>query len=212
VDTPTRTDPPYVPIRTSRWAPHQKTPRWLLLAGALIVVGIVLVALVHKPSHTQQAGDLKGFLSDVNTDIESCSGGVGESLNALRLVNAGANSAKNVQDTIKIARYGANNCSPANNEQLDDLTQYQVNESLAGFHLDTAVNDVITWAFPYAQRVQNDVANELGSRDAAKRQHYAVALRRDTSDLNRQRAVIDRIIMKAITATGAKTTPPHLAG
>ena len=80
MDAPTRTDPPYVPIRTNRWAPHQKAPRWLLLAGALIVVGVVLVALVHKPSHTQQASDLKGFLSDVNTDIESCSGGVAESL------------------------------------------------------------------------------------------------------------------------------------
>jgi hypothetical protein len=212
VDAPTRTDPPYVPIRTSRWAPHQKAPRWLLLAGALIVVGIVLVALAHRPSHPQQASDLQGFLSDVNTDIESCSGGVGESLNALHLINTGANSARNVQDTIKIARYGAYNCSPANNEQLDDLTQYQVTESLAGFHLDTAVNDVITWAFPYAQRVQNDVANELGSHDAAKRQQYAAALRRDTSDLNRQRAAIDKIIMKAITATGAKASPPHLAG
>ena len=212
MDVPTRTDPPYVPIRTSRWAPHQKTPRWLLLAGALIVVGIVLVALVHKPSHAQQAGDLKGFLTDVNTDIESCSGGVRESFQALDRVKAGANSARNVQDTIQIARYGASNCSPANNEQLDDLTQYQVTESLAGYHLDTAVNDVVTWAFPYAQRVQNDVANELGARDAAKRQQYAAALQRDTNDLNRQRAAIDRILNRAITATGAKASPPNLAG
>jgi len=212
VDVPTRTDPPYVPIRTSRWAPHQKTPRWLLLAGVLIVVGIVLVALVHKPSHAQQAGDLKGFLTDVNTDIESCSGGVRESFQALDRVQAGANSARNVQDTIQIARYGASNCSPANNEQLDDLTQYQVTESLAGYHLDTAVNDVVTWAFPYAQRVQNDVANELGARDAAKRQQYAAALQRDTNDLNRQRAAIDRILNKAITATGAQASPPNLAG
>jgi hypothetical protein len=212
VDVPTRTDPPYVPIRTSRWAPHQKTPRWLLLAGVLIVVGIVLVALVHKPSHAQQAGDLKGFLTDVNTDIESCSGGVRESFQALHRVQAGANSARNVQDTIQIARYGASNCSPANNEQLDDLTQYQVTESLAGYHLDTAVNDVVTWAFPYAQRVQNDVANELGARDAAKRQQYAAALQRDTNDLNRQRAAIDRILIKAITGTGAKASPPNLAG
>ena len=105
-------------------------------------------------------------------------------------VQGGANSAANVQATIGIARYGATNCSPANNEQLDDLTQYQVTESLARFHLDTAVNDVITWAFPYAQQVQNDVANELGSRNAAKRQQYAAALRRDTRDLNRQRVRI----------------------
>jgi hypothetical protein len=212
VDAPTRTDPPYVPIRTRGWAPHRKTPRWLLLAAALIVVGIVLVALVHKPSHAQQAGDMKGFLTDVNTDIESCAGGVRESFQALHAVQGGANSAANVQSTIKIARYGASNCSPANNEQLDDLTQYQVTESLAGYHLDAAVNDVVTWAFPYAQRVQNDVANELGAQDAAKRQQYAAALRRDTNDLNRQRAAIDRILNKAITATGAKASPPPLPG
>lgn len=212
MDAPTRTDPPYVPIRTSGWSPHYKVPGWLLLAGALIVVGIVLVALVHKPSHTQQAGDLKGFLSDVNADIESCAGGARESLQALHQVNAGANSASNVQDTIKIARYGATNCSPANNELLDDLTQYQVTESLAGYHLDTAVNDVLTWAFPYAQRVQNDVANQLGARDAAKRQQYAAALRRDTNDLNRVRARIDTILLNAIHATGARATPPNLPG
>jgi hypothetical protein len=212
VDTPTRTDPPYVPIRTSRWAPHQKAPRWLLPAAALIVVGIVLVALVHKPSQSQRAADLKSVLHDVNADIQSCAGGVRESLTALHTINAGGNPASNAQDTIKIARYGASNCSPANNELLDDLTQYQVTESLAGFHLDTAVNDVITWAFPYAQRVQNDVANELGARDPAKRQQYAAALQRDTSDLNRQRAAIDKLFMKAITATGAQASPPPLPG
>jgi hypothetical protein len=127
-------------------------------------------------------------------------------------VQAGENSAKNIQATIKIARYGAANCSPANNELLDDLTQYQVTESLAAFHLETAVNDLVTWAFPYAQRVQNDVANELGAQDAAKRQQYAAALQRDTNDLNRQRAVIDRILTKAIAATGATGRPPHLPG
>jgi hypothetical protein len=212
VETPTRTDPPYVPIRTNRWAPHQKAPRWLLLAAAVIVVGIVLVALAHKPSQSQQAGDLKGVLSDMNADIQSCAGGVGESLTALHQIQAGANSARNVQDTIKIARYGAANCSPANNELLGDLTQYQVTESLSRYHLDTAVNDLVTWAFPYAQRVQNDVANELGAQDAAKRQQYAAALRRDTSDLNRRRAAIDKVLMTAITGTGAKASPPHLPG
>jgi hypothetical protein len=212
VDTPTRTDPPYVPIRTSRWAPHHRAPRWLLPVAALILVGIVLVALVHKPSQSQRVGDLKGVLHDVNADIQSCAGGVRESLTALHTINAGGDPASNTQDTIKIARYGAYNCSPANNELLSDLTQYQVTESLAGFHLDTAVNKVITWAFPYAQRVQNDVANELGARDPAKRQQYAAALQRDTRDLNRQRAEIDKIFMKAITATGAKASPPTLPG
>ena len=212
MDAPTRTDPPYVPIRTSRWAPHQKAPRWLLLAGALIVVGVVLVALTHKPSRSQQAGDLNGVLKDMTADIQSCAGGVGESFSALHRVQAGESSAKNVQATIKIARYGATVCSPANNELLADLTQYQVTESLAAFHLENAVNELVTWAFPYAQRVQNDVANQLGAQDAAKRQQYTAALQRDTNDLNRQRAKIDRILTKAITATGATARPPRLPG
>ena len=92
MDTPTRTDPPYVPIRTNRWAPHQKTPRWLLLAAAVIAVGIVLVALVHKPSQSQRASDLNGFLHDMNADMQSCAGGVRESLTALNQIQAGANS------------------------------------------------------------------------------------------------------------------------
>ena len=188
MEPPTRTDPPYVPIRHTRW-PTQRPPRWLLLAGLAVLVGAVLVSLVHRPSQAQRAGDVRQFLTDMNTDIESCAGGVRESLAALYAIKPGTGStAQDTQDTIKIAQYGASNCLPANNELLDDLTQYQVTESLAGFHLDTAVNDVITWAFPYAQRVQNDVANELGAHDAAKRQQYAAALQRDTNDLNRQRA------------------------
>jgi hypothetical protein len=212
VDAPTRTDPPYVPIRTGRWSPHPKTPRWLLLAAALIVVGIVLVALTHKPSRSLRAGDLNGVLKHMSADIQSCAGGVGESFSALHRVQAGENSAKNVRATIKIARYGAANCSPANNELLADLTQYQVTESLAAFHLETAVNELVTWAFPYAQRVQNDVANQLGAQDPAKRQQYTAALQRDTNDLNRQRAKIDRILTKAIAATGATARPPRLPG
>ena len=212
MDAPTRTDPPYVPIRTSRWAPHQKAPRWLLIAGALIVAGIVLVALTQKPSRSERAGDLNGVLKDMTADIQSCAGGVGESFSALHRVQAGENSAKNVRATIKIARYGAYNCSPANNELLADLTQYQVTESLAAFHLETAVNELVTWAFPYAQRVQNDVANQLGAQDAAKRQQYTAALQRDTNDLNRQRDKIDRILTRAIAATGATARPPRLPG
>ena len=44
METPTRTDPPYVPIRKTGWAGQRKAPRWMLLAGLLIVVGAVLVA------------------------------------------------------------------------------------------------------------------------------------------------------------------------
>lgn len=209
METPTRTDPPYVPVRKAGWV-QQKTPRWLWLAAALIVVGIVLVALVHKPSKSQQAGDLKGFLTEMRTDTESCAAGVGESLTALRQIHSGGSASQNTADTIKIARYGAQNCSPANNLQLDDLTGYQVTESLAAFHLATVVNELVTWCFPYAQRVQNDVANLAGAHSAANRASYAAALRRDTGDLNRERARIDTILRNAITATGATGSQARL--
>jgi hypothetical protein len=212
VETPTRTDPPYVPIRKTGWAGQQRAPRWLLLAGVLIVVGIVLVALVHKPSKTEQASDLKGFLTDMRTATESCAAGVGESLTALHQINSGGSVSQNTTDTIGIARYGAQNCSPANNMQLDDLTGYEVTESLAAYHLTAVVNDLVNWCFPYAQRVQNDVANLAGAHTAASRASYAATLRRDTADLNRERARIDTILRSAITATGAQARLPNLPG
>jgi hypothetical protein len=212
MEAPPRTDPPYVPIRHTPW-PKQKAPRWLMLAGLVVLLGAVLVGLAHRPSQAQRAGDLRGFLADVNTDIESCAGGVRESLLALHEINAGAgNSTRSTQDTIQIAQYGASNCSPANNEQLDDLTQYQVTESLAGFHLDNAVNGLVTWAFPDAQRVQNDVAAVLSAGDATARAQAKAALVRDTRDLNAQRAKVDKIMMNAVRATSAHAKLPDLPG
>jgi hypothetical protein len=212
MEAPLRTDPPYVPIRHTPW-PKQKAPRWLMLAGLVVLLGAVLVGLAHRPSQAQRAGDLRGFLADVNTDIESCAGGVRESLLALHEIDTGAaKSTQNTEDTIQIAQYGASNCSPANNEQLDDLTQYQVTESLAGFHLDNAVNGLVTWAFPDAQRVQNDVAAVLSAGDATARAQAKAALVRDTRDLNAQRAKVDKIMMNAVRATSAHAKLPDLPG
>ena len=212
MQTPPRTDPPYVPIRHTRW-PSQKTPRWLLLAGLAVLLGAVLVGLVHRPSQTQRASDMTAFLTDVNTDIESCAGGVRESLTALHEFQAGTGiTAQDTQDTIQIAQYGASNCLPANNEQLDDLTQYQVTESLSAFHLDNAVNGLLTWAFPDAQRVQNDVANVLSAHDATARAQANAALTRDTRELDAQRAKVDKIMMNAVRATSAHVTLPVLPG
>ena len=74
-------------------------------ARRVLVVGAVLVALVHKPSQAERASDLRGFLSDVNYDIESCAAGVGESLTALREIQSGAS--RDVQTAISIANQGA---------------------------------------------------------------------------------------------------------
>ena len=111
---------------------------------------------------------------------------------------------------VGIASYGASNCSPANSMPLEDLVQYQVTESLARFHLEVAVNDLVTWAFPLAQRVQADVARQLGGRSASIRAAAAAQLVRDQRALDAQRAAIDKIIMSADRSLSAHVAPPSL--
>jgi hypothetical protein len=101
---------------------------------------------------------------------------------------------------------------PANNELLDDLTQYQVTESLASFHLATAVDGLVTWAFPYAERVQTDIANVLSATGAPARAQASATLTRDTRDLDAQRAKADKIMMNAVRATSAHANLPDLPG
>jgi len=211
MDTPTRTDPPYVPIRATRW-PVRKTPRWAWLVGAVLVIAAVLVGLAHKPTHSQLASDLKGYLADMRTGTESCAGGVSESLTALHGIGTGAGAVSRARDTVQIAHTGAANCEPANSQPIDDLSQYQVTESLAGFHLDTVVNDLVFWCSPYAVRVQDDVANVAGATQPAARQQAEAALSRDTATLNAERAKINKILLHAIHATGATAQLPRLPG
>src|SRR5579859_3106938 len=163
--SPDPTTPPYVPIRHVRW-PTRRTPRWLIAAGLAVLVVAVLIGIAVHPSRSQRATDLNGFLADMKTGIQSCAGGVTESLTVLRAIEAG--TSHDVNTAIGTATYGANNCSPANNMQLDDLVTYQVQESLSAFGLDRVVNGLVTWAFPDAQRVQYDVAAALRAQGAAR--------------------------------------------
>jgi hypothetical protein len=198
-----------VQLRRTGW-PVLRTPRWLYVVAAVLVAGMVLAALPHRPSAAQQTADLQGFVHDVNTGIESCAGGVRDSLTALRAIQAG--TSHDVSTAIGIASYGVSNCSPANSMPLDDLVTYQVTESLARFHLDVAVNELVTWAFPLAQRVMADVARQLGSRTAPARAAAAAALRHDQAALDAQRARIDKIITSADRALSARVAPPSLPG
>ena len=208
MQSPPRADPPYVPIRRTAW-PVRRTPRWWFAAGAAIVVAGVLVGIAIHPSKAQRAGDLNGFLTDMKTDIQSCAGGVRDSLIALHSIEAG--TSQDVGTAIGIATYGSNNCSPANNMQLDDLVGYQVQESLSSFRLDRVTNGLVTWAFPYAQRVQDDVAAILRAR-AAGRAATTTKLQKDLRVLDNQRTYLDGIMMAAIRSTGATGRPPPLAG
>jgi len=207
---PVRADPPYVPIRRTRWATRH-TPRWALLAVALLAAGAVLVALAHKPSPAQRSSDLRGFLSDMSYDIESCAGGVGESLTALRLLGPAGANVSEVQDTVKIATDGASNCQPANNEQIDDLEQYQVTESLASFHLAGVVTGLVNWAAPDAVDVQTDVATAAAAHGPARVKAMAT-LRQALRKLDAQRSAVDTAMESAIRSLSAHAAPPRLPG
>ena len=208
MQSPPRADPPYVPIRRTAW-PVRRTPRWWFAAGAAIVVAGVLVGIAVHPSKSQRAADLNGFLTDMKTDIQSCAGGVRESLIALHSIEAGTE--RDVGTAIHIATYGSGNCSPANNVLLDDLVGYQVHESLSSFRLDRVVNGLVDWATPDALRVQADVAAVLRAQGAA-RTTATTKLNSDLKVLDAQRAYLDKIMMAAITATGASGRPPPLPG
>jgi hypothetical protein len=209
VDSLPRADPPYVPIRHSRW-PTRRTPRSLLAAGVALLAIAVLVGLAHRPSTGQRAADLRGFTRDMNTDIQSCAGGVRESLTAMRAILSG--TSHDTRIAVKIARDGAANCSPANNVLLEDLTQYQVTESLASFRLARVVDGLLTWAVPDAQRVQTDVANVLTAHGPQARARATAALRQAQAKLDAQRSVVDSVIESASSALSAHATPPRLPG
>jgi hypothetical protein len=94
--------------------------------------------------------------------------------------------------------------------QMEDLVQYQAPESLASFHLDAAVNDLVTWAFPLAQRVQSDVASRVTAMTPAEIASASAQLRRDQQALDAQRARIDQLFTAAGTALSAHVAPPSL--
>jgi hypothetical protein len=208
MQSPPRADPPYVPIRRTAW-PVRRTPRWWFAAGAAIVVAGVLVGIAVHPSKAQRAADLNGFLTDMKTDIQSCAGGVRESLTWLHAIETGTNH--DVKTAIGEATYGSANCSPANNMLLDDLVGYQVQESLSEFRLDRVVYGLVDWATPDALRVQADVAAVLRAQGAA-RATASAKLTADLRILDNQRAYLDRIMLAAIRATGATGHPPPLPG
>ena len=196
----------------SGW-PVRRFPRWVLLAIVALVLVAVAVSLVHKPSQAERSSDMRGFLREVTTDIESCAGGVGESLTALRQIEAGqASKATDVRDGISVAQQGSANCSPADNEQIDNLENYQVPQSLHSFGLATSVTGLVTWAAPDAQRVQDDVAAVLSATTPQARSQAHAALSRDLAALNAQRAKVDAPISRAIRTLAMTAAPPKLPG
>ena len=206
----TRREPPRV--RATGW-PVRRTPRWVFLAAAGILAIAVAVTLVHKPSQAQRATDMRGVLQQLSADIESCAGGVSESLTALRQVQAEhPRNATDLSDAISIAQQGAANCSPANNELIDDLENYQVPESLYSFGLKSAVTSLVDWAAPNAVQVETDIGNVLSATTSQARTSAQAALSRDLGALDAKRSKVDGPITRAIRALGMRASPPRLPG
>jgi hypothetical protein len=196
-----------VPTRRSGW-PVLRTPRWMLVGAVVLVAGLTLAAVPHHPSTSQRVTDLRGVVQEMNTDIESCAGGVSESLTALHAIQSG--TSHDVKTAVNIAATGVQNCSPANSMPMDDLVQYQPPESLASFHLDQTVNDLVTWGFPDAQRVQADVAMILTASTPSAVASATAALHHDQHALDAERATIDGMINAASKSLSADVTPPPL--
>jgi hypothetical protein len=191
----------------SGW-PVLRTPTWMIAAAVVLVAGLVLAAIPHRPSSAERAADLQGMVHDLTTDIESCAGGVTDSLTALQGIESG--TSHDVGTAVLIANTAVSNCSPANNMQMDDLVQYQVPESLASFHLDAAVDDLVTWGFPLAQRVQADVAALVAAKTPAEADAASAQLRRDQRALDAERGRIDKLFTTASAALSAHVSPPSL--
>ena len=138
-----------------------------------------------------------------------------ESLTALRQLGTeagGAQYAQDVRDTIKIATYGASNCSPANNMQIDDLEQYQVSESLASFHLDRVVAGLATWAAPDAMGVQTGVVKVLTAPSAAARSQATDELQGAIRKMDAQRSAVDSVVGAANRSLNAHAASLPLPG
>lgn len=209
MSTPTTTEPPYVPIRRSGW-PVRRTPMWALLVVVVLAGAAVLVSLSHKPSHAEQATDLNAYMNDMNAAVESCAGGVTESQQALSAIESGAGD--NLQTAIRLVNYNAANCSPANNQPLADLTQYQVTESLAKFNLADCTNDFVSWAFPYAMQAQTDMVSVMTASDATARAAASAALAKDLRKLDAERTTIYTILRSAEHTLSDPAALPHLPG
>jgi hypothetical protein len=204
-----KTDPPYVPVRSNGW-PTRRVPRWGLAAAAVLLAVAVAVGLSHRPTAGQRAADLRTFLHQLNADVESCSGGVRESLFVLRQIDSGASH--DTQTALSVANTAAANCSPANNELLVDLTTAQPPGSLTSYHLQPAITALIDWAAPRAVRVAADVAAVLAHRGRPAEAADLASLHRALRELNAQRSVVYAALRPAIKALSPGSSPPVLHG
>jgi len=205
--TPTQTEPPFVPLRHKGWA-TRRTPWWVFAVIAVLVIGGVLVSLSHKPSQSQRASDLTGYFSDAQGGIGSCAASVRQSVTAYDAVLGGDSGNRKTAEAIEV--YGETNCTVMGNQPLSDFANYQVTESLSSLNLDTADNDIITWAFDGVQ-YETDMDAALKASTPAAQATAKAAVAKDLTTLNAEKARIDAIWNAAKTSTGSTAALPDLS-
>lgn len=193
-------------MRNAGWA-TRRTPLWIFAVIAVLLAGVAVLSLTQTPSSAQRAGDLRGYFGDVTAGIESCAGGFRDAQTALRKVTGG--DAADYGTAVGMLTYNAQNCSPANNESLEDFANYQVAESLSSFGLDRADNDVITWAFD-AQKTQDAMLAVLKAKTPKARTAADSTLAQAMGVLDKERATIYAIWHKAQQNTGDASPLPVL--
>ena len=204
-----KTDPPFVPVRSSGW-PTRRVPRWAFAAGAVLLAIAVAVGLSHRPTTGQRAADLRTFLHQHNPHVQSCTGGVRESILVLRKIDA--RPSQDRKTALSVANTAAANCSPANNELLVDLTGAQPPGSLASYHLQPAITALIDWASPRAAQVAADVAAVLSHYGQGTEAARRASLHRALRELDAQRKVFYAALEPAISALSPASSPPVLYG
>lgn len=207
MESPTKTEPPFVPLRHTGWA-TRRTPLWVFAAVIALAAGVLIVSLSHKPSQAQRASDLTGYFHDVDAGIESCAGGVRDSITAMDKVEAGDKA--DLSAAIGIISYNGQNCVPVNNQPLSDFTGYQVTESLAQFPLDVADTDVTAWASPDATNAQQDMLAVLQATTPGGLARAKATLRTALATMDAQRNAIYAIWHSAERSTGDTAPLPYL--
>lgn len=195
-------------VQTGRtgW-PVVRTPRWMWAGAAAMVAGLVIAAIPHHPSTSQRVTDLQNFVNSLNTGIESCAGGITDSMTALRELQSG--QSHDVGTAVGIATGASSNCTPANNMPLEEMVQLQVQESLASFNLQPTVNEMVQWGF-LAQPVGTDIANLMQAKTPAQKAADTATLHKDQQVLDAQRAKIYNAIAAANKGLSSNVAPPKL--
>jgi hypothetical protein len=201
-----QTEPPFVPLRHRGWA-TRRTPWWVFAVLAVLVIGGVIVSLSRTPSQSQRASDLKGYFGDVTGGVGSCVASVAQSVTAYNAVLGG--EVANLKTAEAIEVYGEGNCTVMSNQPLSDFANYQVAQSLDSLNLDTADNDIITWAFDGVQ-YQTDMDTALHAATPAARAAAEVAVAKDLKTINAEKATINAIWNAAKRSTGSTAALPNL--